>query len=198
MTNPDTPCRASERPSPALDAERPSPAPFLPERGEDERVPLRGREGLGEGRSATTESTPARKTRRFNPETLTRARENRAQLTPAETRLWSALRAGQLAGLKFTKQAIFEPYIADFACRTARLIVEIDGDSHAFQQDYDERRTAFLAAKGYRVLRFTNADVFGALDWVLHEIAQAAKPSPDPSLPGRGENSTFPSLEGRG
>ncbi|WP_078056148.1 endonuclease domain-containing protein [Pacificimonas flava] len=122
--------------------------------------------------------------------------KNRAQLTPAETRLWSALRAGQLAGLKFTKQAIFEPYIADFACRAARLIVEIDGDSHAFRQDYDERRTAFLAAKGYRVIRFTNADVLEALDWVLHEIAQAAKPSPNPSLPERGEEQHVP-LPGR-
>ncbi|MGB7404209.1 MAG: DUF559 domain-containing protein [Pacificimonas sp.] len=115
--------------------------------------------------------------RRLDPQKLAFARKNRAALTPAEVRLWSQLRAKQLNRLKFTKQAVYGPYIADFACRSAGLIVEVDGDSHVFTEAKDAHRTAYLNELGYRVLRVSNRDVMDHLDWVLAEIATAAKSS---------------------
>jgi very-short-patch-repair endonuclease len=138
--------------------------------------------------------TPREKRRRQRPAILANARENRRALTPAETRLWSALRARQLNGLKFTKQFVLGPYIADFACRSARLAIELDGDSHAGREAYDARREAFFTGQGYRTLRFWNAEIFDNLDGVLRDIEQActAPPSPNPSLIGRGQPNTTP------
>ena len=112
----------------------------------------------------------------------------RAEPSPAEARLWARLKERQLAGNKFTRQAVMGEYIADFACRTARLIIELDGDSHAGREAYDARRTATLAARGYRVLRFPNSEVHdnieGVLAMILHALDQ--RPSPDPSLSREG------------
>jgi very-short-patch-repair endonuclease len=101
--------------------------------------------------------------------------------TPFERKLWFALRAKRFAGAKFRQQQVIGRYIVDFACRLpCMLVIEVDGDSHAAQSDYDARRDVTLAASGYQVLRFTNADVGGNLDNVLTTIAQALN---SPSLP---------------
>jgi very-short-patch-repair endonuclease len=104
-----------------------------------------------------------------HPETRARAKELRRNMTLPEARLWSALRAGQI-GVKFQRQVELDPYIADFAARSARLVVELDGDSHAEAQAYDAARTRSLEARGYRVIRFTNAEVMGNLDGILRTI----------------------------
>ena len=79
-------------------------------------------------------------------------------------------------GVKFTRQIPIGPYIADFVARRERLVIELDGDSHAFQADYDQTRTAYLTAQGYRVLRFSNADIDrnreGICDTILHELGR--------------------------
>ena len=78
-------------------------------------------------------------------------------------------------------------YIADFACRIpCMLVIEIDGDTHALRQDYDERRTAFLQSKGYRVLRFTNHEVATNLSAVLTTIAEALGSPHSPALSPKG------------
>jgi very-short-patch-repair endonuclease len=118
--------------------------------------------------------------------TIDRARRLRRDATPAEKKLWSALRAGNLGGHKFRRQQRIGQFIADFTCQSARLVIEVDGDSHALQIDYDARRTEFLAREGYRVLRFTNADVMGNLDGVCRaiELALAGRASPShPAAP---------------
>jgi very-short-patch-repair endonuclease len=77
--------------------------------------------------------------------------------------------------------------VADFVCQAARLIIEIDGDTHATErrEEYDARRTAFLEQEGYRVIRFSNADVMGNLDGVASAILGALAPSPShPAAPG--------------
>jgi len=111
---------------------------------------------------------------------LERVRAGRRESTPAEHRLWSRLRARQLQSAKFRRQVWLGPFIADFLCAEARLIVEVDGDSHAAQTEYDQRRTAWLACEGFRLVRVTNGDVMGNLDGVLEYIA-AALPSPSQS-----------------
>jgi very-short-patch-repair endonuclease len=81
-------------------------------------------------------------------------------MTPAERVLWNLLRNGQLAGAHFRKQAALGPYVVDFLCAKAALVVEIDGDSHGERHEYDEERTRWLGEeKGYRVVRFTNREV---------------------------------------
>jgi very-short-patch-repair endonuclease len=94
-----------------------------------------------------------------DPELLRRAREMRANPTPAEARLWYHLRARRFEHLKFRHQTVLDRYIVDFTSRTVMLAIEVDGETHALQQDYDARRTRFLEGEGFRVLRFTNADV---------------------------------------
>jgi very-short-patch-repair endonuclease len=102
-------------------------------------------------------------------ETRNRAKNLRANLTEPERRLWYRLRANRL-GVKFQRQVVLAPYIADFACRSQRLVIEVDGDSHGGRETYDAARTAALEQMGYRVIRVTNADLMSNLDGVLRAI----------------------------
>jgi len=77
----------------------------------------------------------------------------------AEQQLWQLLRPLRAHGFHFTRQLPAGPYFLDFACRSARLAIELDGGQHAGQVDYDRRRTAWLEAAGWRVVRLWNADV---------------------------------------
>jgi very-short-patch-repair endonuclease len=101
-----------------------------------------------------------------------RARLLRQGQTSAERLLWSKLRNRGCAGHKFTRQEHIGPYFADFCCRSAKLVVEVDGATHSTdaELDYDKRRTAVLQSEGYRVLRFYNAEIFNNLAGVLDTI----------------------------
>ena len=100
------------------------------------------------------------------------AKQLRRDLTPAETRLWYHLRAKRFSGAKFRRQTVIGPFIADFTCRAAMLVIEIDGDTHGATAEYDAERTAYLEQQGWQVLRFTNTDVMRNLEAVLSMIAQ--------------------------
>ena len=113
-------------------------------------------------------------------DSLDQVREARRDSTPAERKLWACLRARQLNGSKFRRQVWIGPFIADFFSAESKLIVEVDGDSHAGREDYDERRTSWLVAEGFRVVRVTNADVMQNIDGVLQYIASHL-PSPSQS-----------------
>jgi len=100
-----------------------------------------------------------------------RARELRRELTPAEQKLWQRLRNGQLSGAQFRKQHAVGTYIVDFFCAKSKLVIEVDGDSHAEQIEYDAERTRWLnEQKHYRVLRFTNEEVHKHIEAVLERI----------------------------
>lgn len=105
------------------------------------------------------------------------ARKLRKEMTPAERLLWSRLRDRRLAGFKFRRQVPVGPYIVDFLCAEARVIVEIDGGQHNFPdaRAQDQERTRFLEAKGYKVLRFWNNEVLGNLEGVLTVILEACR-----------------------
>jgi very-short-patch-repair endonuclease len=112
----------------------------------------------------------------------------RRELTPAERKLWYALRAKRFKGAKFRRQVVIDRYIADFACRIPGMIViELDGDTHAGQESYDEDRDAALRARGYRVLRFANRDVDSNLEGVLTMIGAALELPLSPALSPEGE-----------
>ena len=95
-------------------------------------------------------------------------------MTIPEQLLWSMLRRKQLAGLQFAKQVPIGPFIADFVCREKRLIVEVDGDSHADRAKHDAERTRWLVAEGFQVMRVSNDDVLKNLEGVLVSIVAAA------------------------
>ena len=105
--------------------------------------------------------------------TQLRATQLRNRMTEVEWRLWCHLRKRQLRSYKFRRQVPIGPYIADFACLSAALIVELDGGQHEWQQDSDASRQRPIEAAGYRVLRFWNSDVLTGLDGVLETIFEA-------------------------
>jgi very-short-patch-repair endonuclease len=94
-------------------------------------------------------------------------------MTEAERALWRRLRKRQLKGCLFRRQFALGRYIVDFVCLQQRLIIEIDGGQHNDQQTYDAKRTTWLEAQGYRVLRFWNNDVLERIDAVVEIIAAA-------------------------
>ena len=98
------------------------------------------------------------------------AKDLRRDQTPAERQLWACLRGKQLGSFRFRHQHPIGPFIVDFCCLSPRLVIEIDGDSHAEQVEYDESRTAYLEERGYAVIRFTNDDAQRRLEGVLAEI----------------------------
>ena len=102
------------------------------------------------------------------------AKENRNNPTEAERLLWFYLSNKQL-GVRFRRQHIIGQYIADFACLDKMLIIELDGGYHSLpeQQISDEQRTADLQKWGYRVIRFTNEELFNGIDLVLTNIKNA-------------------------
>jgi very-short-patch-repair endonuclease len=99
-----------------------------------------------------------------------RARALRRRMTDAEMLLWSRLRAGQLDGRKFTKQFPIGKAVVDFACRRAKLVVELDGGQHAGATEADAARTQLIEAHGYRLIRYWNNDVMSNVDGVLEDI----------------------------
>jgi very-short-patch-repair endonuclease len=103
------------------------------------------------------------------------ARELRNNLTDAERCLWHELKRRQIAGMKFRRQQPIGHFIVDFVCFERRVIVEVDGGQHAEQLHYDKRRTRWLEAQGYRVLRFWNNDVLANTEAVAQAILDAVE-----------------------
>ena len=110
-----------------------------------------------------------------HPKSSERARQLRKDDSEAERRLWEAIRNRRLGSYKFVRQLPVGHYFADFACRARKLIVEIDGATHGTDVAvrHDERRSAFLAKQGYRVIRFFNEDIYKNLDDVRGAIVAA-------------------------
>lgn len=105
----------------------------------------------------------------------TRARHMRRVPTDAERKLWGRLRNKQLASVRFRRQQPIGPYIADFFCSAARLIIELDGGQHGaeLQEKRDAARTQWLTERGYRVMRFANEDFLREPDVVMEAISRA-------------------------
>ena len=128
---------------------------------------------------------------RLNPPIATvtadSARTLRKEMTEVEQKVWARLRAKRLGGFHFRRQHPIPPYVADFCCIAAKLIVELDGSQ--LGNERDTGRDAYLASQGFHVLRFWNNDVMQQFDGVLDAILDAARVrtlSPNPSPDGRG------------
>jgi very-short-patch-repair endonuclease len=116
-----------------------------------------------------------------------RARKLRHESTDAERLIWNALRAHRMNGASFRRQTPIGPYVADFVCHAAHLVVEFDGGQHFEDANMkrDARRDTFLASKGFRVLRFNNHDVMTNRQGVLETIAAVLAATPSPTLSRR-------------
>lgn len=107
------------------------------------------------------------------------ARDLRRKQTSAETVLWELLRNRQLFGFKFRRQHQFGDYVTDFYCREAKLVIECDGSVHKRneQWQHDQKRDAYMADQGLRVVRFSNESILNDIQKVLEQIAKCL-PSP--------------------
>jgi very-short-patch-repair endonuclease len=152
-------------------------------------LPLAG-EGWGGGLSASEVSMdePKNPTWEVSSSLRSKARELRKNSTDAERILWSELRDNRLNGIGFRRQVPIKNFIADFACHSAKLVVELDGGQHFSDQSEraDAARTAVIEARGFRVIRFSNLDVMTNRAGVLETIAAAvAERAPTRTLPAR-------------
>ena len=108
----------------------------------------------------------------MHSEQTERARELRNNMTKAEWYVWSRLRNRQMAGYKFRRQFPIGPYFADFACLSARLVIEVDG-GEAHGRESDRRRTAYLEARGYQIIRVPVQDIDESMEDVMDGIVLA-------------------------
>ena len=104
---------------------------------------------------------------------LRRSRGLRRRETDAERRLWADLRDRRLGGWRWRRQVPVGPFIVDFLCAEARLVVELDGGQHADRVAYDSRRTAYLSGLGLNVIRFWNSQVLTSRTGVCLSILHA-------------------------
>ncbi|MBX2899989.1 MAG: leucine--tRNA ligase [Cyclobacteriaceae bacterium] len=105
------------------------------------------------------------------------ARENRKNPTEAEEKFWEAIRNKSL-GFKFRRQHAISRFIVDFVCIEKKLVVELDGEVHTYQQKEDEERTAILISEGFKVIRFDNAQVLNNLGEVLSQVKSTLETQP--------------------
>lgn len=103
-------------------------------------------------------------------DTTTHARSLRRESTEPEKRMWNALRIS-FSDDKWRRQVPIGRYFADFCSHRAKLVIEIDGDSHVDSADYDAARSAFIEHEGYRIVRFANADIMANPDGVIATIS---------------------------
>jgi very-short-patch-repair endonuclease len=108
------------------------------------------------------------------------ARNLRAGSTDAEHKLWQSLRAHRFQGHKFRRQQPIGPYIVDFVCLDAKLMIELDGGQHAEAKDYDLQRDTWLTFQGFRIVRIWNNELFENEAGVMEKILEMLTLSPTP------------------
>ena len=135
---------------------------------------------------------------KLRPRLKSFARQLRKDQTRCEQKLWYELRALKEYGYRFRRQVIFQNYIVDFACHKAKLIIEVDGDSHVLGDGVkrDEARDAYLESRGYKVFRVSNPDIYENLGGVMDGVMEClAPPTPNPSPQGGGGHLSSPLME---
>jgi len=123
--------------------------------------------------------------------TVSRARGLRKDATDAEKRMWQALRE-TFPALKWRRQVPVGPYFADFLSFAVKLVIEVDGGQHAEASSYDARRTEFLQAQGFTVLRFWNTDVLANTNGVMETISLSLREREGATQSRKGEGDQPP------
>ena len=104
------------------------------------------------------------------PEIFDTARILRKNMTNSEKLLWERLKGKQICGLRFRRQHPIDMFIVDFYCHEVRLVLEIDGEIHNMQKEYDGARTAEIERYGVKVMRFKNVEIERDIDNVVKKI----------------------------
>ncbi len=138
----------------------------------------------------------------YDPTPTERSRHLRNNATPAERKLWGVISSRRLNRVRFNRQVVIKPYICDFVARSAKLVIELDGGQHSDALAYDQARSKYLEARGYRVLRFWNNDVMHNIDGVVRQIEEALNQPPPARAggvdsPNASEGGPVPSPEDR-
>jgi 5-methyltetrahydrofolate--homocysteine methyltransferase/ATP-dependent helicase HrpA len=107
----------------------------------------------------------------------TKAKDLRKSMTNAEKILWKELRRRKQKGKYFRRQHPYGIYILDFYCFEAGLVIELDGEIHLGQKEYDEERTRYLKSSGLKVIRFNNEEIEKRIDWVIMVINKYLEPN---------------------
>lgn len=110
---------------------------------------------------------------RISPGKHALAKHLRRNMTKAERVFWDAVRNNKVMGLQFRRQQVIDGYIADFYCNQMRLVVELDGEVHDKQKEYDQHREDVIKRRDIRVLRFRNEEVLSDIGKVIAEIEKA-------------------------
>ncbi len=108
----------------------------------------------------------------YNSKLIEVARENRKNQTPAENKMWSILKNRQINGYKFLRQKPLNNFIADFYCAELMLVIEVDGDSHIEQREYDMLRSEKLEEYGIKVIRYQNNEIISNIDKVFKNLKE--------------------------
>ena len=110
-------------------------------------------------------------------EKVFKARNLRQNQTPQEQKMWNLLRGKQFQGIRFVRQYPIDKYIVDFACRSKKLIIKIDGGQHNEDKNivYDNERTKFLELLGYKIIRFWNNDIDQNIEGVYQKLLEFVK-----------------------
>lgn len=112
----------------------------------------------------------------YNQKLVEVARKNRKNSTQAENKIWyEVLKSKQFENYKFHRQKPLDNFIADFYCAELMLVIEIDGDSHAGQEEYDTIRSEKLNEYGIKVIRYTNNDVLFNIGGVYQDLKNKIK-----------------------
>jgi very-short-patch-repair endonuclease len=114
--------------------------------------------------------------RKHEQQSILRAKRLRGAMTNAEVLLWSRLRRDGMQGIRFRRQHPIGPYVADFACTSAMLVIEVDGETHHTPEQllHDQRRHRYFMQRGWCELRIGNRDVYDNLEGVLEAIWREA------------------------
>ena len=112
----------------------------------------------------------------YNRKLIEVARENRKNPTQAEKKMWfGILKSKQFENYKFLRQKPLDNFITDFYCAELMLVIEIDGDSHAMQEEYDILRSEKLDAYGIKVIRYANDDIISNIEGVYKDLKERVK-----------------------
>lgn len=109
------------------------------------------------------------------PATFQKARLLRKKMTPEELILWEKLKGKQIYNTRFRRQHPINKFIADFYCHAVKLVVELDGEIHLQQKEYDKERTLILKEFGIDVIRFSNLEIIRNIDIVVVQIENRVK-----------------------
>jgi very-short-patch-repair endonuclease len=112
----------------------------------------------------------------INSKSFVIAKKLRQRMTDSEKTLWGCLRSNKLNGLHFRRQQAIDEYIVDFYCHDYGLIIEIDGEIHDSQKDYDQERDLMLTSQGFSVIRFSNKEIQDSIEDVLNKIQNHLTP----------------------